>query len=281
MMFFKMQGLGNDYVYIDCINGKEPIDIKNLTNRLSNRHFGVGSDGLILLCKSKVADLKMRMFNSDGSEAQMCGNGIRCVAKLAYELGLICEEITTIETLSGIKTLKLNIVNGKVKTVEVDMGAPILEATKIPVSSNAKIEDKKVKAEVKVKNKKIELTCVSMGNPHAVTFVNDIKNFKVAEYGPILENADIFPEKANIEFVEVVDKNNIKMRVWERGSGETSACGTGACSSVVASSLNGYTDRKVNVQLLGGNLEIEWKPNNHVHMTGPAVTVFKGEWIDE
>lgn len=281
MMFFKMQGLGNDYVYIDCINGKEPIDIKNLTNRLSNRHFGVGSDGLILLCKSKVADLKMRMFNSDGSEAQMCGNGIRCVAKLAYELGLICEEITTIETLSGIKTLKLNIVNGKVKTVEVDMGAPILEATKIPVSSSTKIEDKKVKAEVKVKNKKIELTCVSMGNPHAVTFVNNIKNFKVAEYGPILENADIFPEKANIEFVEVVDKNNIKMRVWERGSGETLACGTGACSSVVASSLNGYTDRKVNVQLLGGNLEIEWKPNNHVHMTGPAVTVFKGEWIDE
>ena len=279
MMFFKMQGLGNDYVYIDCINGKEPIDIKNLTNRLSNRHFGVGSDGLILLCKSKVADLKMRMFNSDGSEAQMCGNGIRCVAKLAYELGLICEEITTIETLSGIKTLKLNIV--KVKTVEVDMGAPILEATKIPVSSSAKIEDKKVKAEVKVKNKKIELTCVSMGNPHAVTFVNNIKNFKVAEYGPILENADIFPEKANIEFVEVVDKNNIKMRVWERGSGETLACGTGACSSVVASRLNGYTDRKVNVQLLGGNLEIEWKPNNHVYMTGPAVTVFKGEWIDE
>lgn len=281
MMFFKMQGLGNDYVYIDCINGKEPIDIKNLTNRLSNRHFGVGSDGLILLCRSKAADLKMRMFNSDGSEAQMCGNGIRCVAKLAYELGLICEEITTIETLSGIKTLKLNIVKGKVKTVEVDMGAPILEATKIPVSSSAKIEDKKVKAEVKVKNKKIELTCVSMGNPHAVTFVNNIKNFKVAEYGPILENADIFPEKANIEFVEVVDKNNIKMRVWERGSGETLACGTGACSSVVASRLNGYTDRKVNVQLLGGNLEIEWKPNNHVHMTGPAVTVFKGEWIDE
>lgn len=281
MMFFKMQGLGNDYVYIDCINGKEPIDIKNLTRKLSNRHFGVGSDGLILLCKSKVADLKMRMFNSDGSEAQMCGNGIRCVAKLAYELGLICEEITTIETLSGIKTLKLNIVKGKVKTVEVDMGAPILEATKIPVSSSAKIEDKKVKAEVKVKNKKIELTCVSMGNPHAVTFVNDIKNFKVAEYGPILENADIFPEKANIEFVEVVDKNNIKMRVWERGSGETLACGTGACSSVVASSLNGYTERKVNVQLLGGNLEIEWKPNNHLHMTGPAVTVFKGEWIDE
>lgn len=281
MMFFKMQGLGNDYVYIDCINGKEPIDIKNLTRKLSNRHFGVGSDGLILLCKSKVADLKMRMFNSDGSEAQMCGNGIRCVAKLAYELGLICEEITTIETLSGIKTLKLNIVKGKVKTVEVDMGAPILEATKIPVSSSAKIEDKKVKAEVKVKNRKIELTCVSMGNPHAVTFVNDIKNFKVAEYGPILENADIFPEKANIEFVEVVDKNNIKMRVWERGSGETLACGTGACSSLVASSLNGYTERKVNVQLLGGNLEIEWKPNNHVHMTGPAVTVFKGEWIDE
>lgn len=281
MMFFKMQGLGNDYVYIDCINGKEPIDIKNLTNRLSNRHFGVGSDGLILLCKSKVADLKMRMFNSDGSEAQMCGNGIRCVAKLAYELGLICEEITTIETLSGIKTLKLNIVKGKVKTVEVDMGEPILEATKIPVSSGAKIEDKKIKVEVETKDRKIELTCVSMGNPHAVTFVDDIKKIKVAEYGPILENSDIFPEKANIEFVEIVDKNNIKMRVWERGTGETLACGTGACSSVVASCLNGYTDKKVRVELLGGNLEVEWKPNNHVHMTGPAVTVFKGEWIDE
>ena len=282
MMFFKMQGLGNDYVYIDCINGKEPIDIKNLTNRLSNRHFGVGSDGLILLCKSKVADLKMRMFNSDGSEAQMCGNGIRCVAKLAYELGLICEEITTIETLSGIKTLKLNIVKGKVKTVEVDMGAPILEATKIPVSSSAKIGDKKVKAEVKVKNKKIELTCVSMGNPHAVTFVNNIKNFKVAEYGPILENADIFPEKANIEFVEVVDKNNIKMRVWERGAGETLACGTGACATAVACNLNGLTDREVTIKLLGGDLKIEWNAeNNHVYMTGPATTVFEGELVKQ
>lgn len=281
MMFFKMQGLGNDYVYIDCINGKEPVDIKNLAKKLSNRHFGVGSDGLILLCKSKVANLKMRMFNSDGSEAQMCGNGIRCVAKLAYELGLICGEITTIETLSGIKTLKLNIVKGKVKTVEVDMGEPILEATKIPVSSEVTVEGKKIKTEIEAKDKKIELTCVSMGNPHAVTFVDDIKNFKVSEYGPILENSSIFPEKANIEFVEVLDKNNIKMRVWERGSGETLACGTGACSSVVASSLNGYTDKKVSVQLLGGNLEIEWKPNNHVYMTGPAVTVFKGEWIDE
>ena len=281
MMFFKMQGLGNDYVYIDCINGKEPVDIKNLTRRLSNRHFGVGSDGLILLCKSKVADLKMRMFNSDGSEAQMCGNGIRCVAKLAYELGLIDKETTTVETLSGIKVLKLNIVKGKAKTVEVDMGEPIFEAIKIPVLSSVKIEDKKVKTKVKVKDKKIELTCISMGNPHAVTFVDDVESFKVAEYGPILENADIFPEKANIEFVEVVDKNNIKIRAWERGSGETLACGTGACSSVIASILNGYTDQKVNVQLLGGNLEVEWKPNNHVYMTGPAVTVFKGEWIDE
>ena len=281
MMFFKMQGLGNDYVYIDCINGKEPIDIKNLTNRLSNRHFGVGSDGLILLCKSKVADLKMRMFNSDGSEAQMCGNGIRCVAKLAYELGLICEEITTIETLSGIKTLKLNIVNGKVKTVEVDMGAPILEATKIPVSSSAKIEDKKVKAEVKVKNKKIELTCVSMGNPHAVTFVNNIKNFKVAEYGPILENADIFPEKANIEFVEVVDKNNIKMRVWERGSGITQACGTGACATAVAAFINELTGRKSDIIMDGGTVTIEWDEiSGHILMTGPATKVFDGEIVE-
>ena len=195
MMFFKMQGLGNDYVYIDCINGKEPIDIKNLTNRLSNRHFGVGSDGLILLCKSKVADLKMRMFNSDGSEAQMCGNGIRCVAKLAYELGLICEEITTIETLSGIKTLKLNIVKGKVKTVEVDMGAPILEATKIPVSSSAKIEDKKVKAEVKVKNKKIEYKSVYSVENNSLYQVDYQNNSKVSPVENDIKLLGIIPVK--------------------------------------------------------------------------------------
>ena len=283
MMFFKMQGLGNDYVYIDCVNGKEPIDIKKLSKKISDRHFGVGSDGLILLCKSKIADLKMRMFNSDGSEAQMCGNGIRCVAKLGYELGLIHDEITTIETLSGIKSLKLNIIKGKVKNVEVDMGEPILEPNKIPLLQDkcVEINGKIIKANMKIKNKNVELTCVSMGNPHAVTFVKNLKELEIEKYGPILEQSSIFPEKANIEFVEIVDKENIKMRVWERGTGETLACGTGACSSVVASCLNNYTNRKVKVQLLGGNLEIHWKRNNHVYMSGPAVTVFKGEWINE
>ncbi len=250
MMFFKMQGLGNDYVYIDCINRKEPIDIENLSRKLSNRHFGIGSDGLILLCKSNVADLKMRMFNSDGTEAQMCGNGIRCVAKLAYELGMIKAETAKIETLSGIKDLKLNIIKGNVKTVEVDMGEPIFKPCKIPVV-NAKVDEKKVTVNLEVDDKIFELTCVSIGNPHAVTFVEKLNNFKIEKYGPILESSEVFPERANIEFVEVIDDENINMRVWERGTGETMACGTGACAAVVASYLNGHTARKVTVHLLG------------------------------
>lgn len=283
MMFFKMQGLGNDYVYIDCTNKKEPIDVKNLSKKLTDRHFGIGSDGLILLCKSNIADLKMRMFNKDGTEAQMCGNGIRCVAKLAYELGLIERETATIETLSGIKSLKLNINKGKVNNVEVDMGEPILIPEKIPIIKNesVRIEDKKIKAKFKINKKEFEFTCVSIGNPHAVTFVKDLSKIEINKYGPIFENLNIFPEKTNVEFVEIVDKDNIKMRVWERGTGETLACGTGACSSVVAGYLNNFTNRKVNVELLGGNLGVEWKSNNHIYMNGPAVTVFKGEWINE
>lgn len=250
MMFFKMQGLGNDYVYIDCINRKEPIDIESLSRKISNRHFGIGSDGLILLCKSNIADLKMRMFNSDGTEAQMCGNGIRCVAKLAYELGMIKSEEAKIETLSGIKDLKLNIVKGKVKTVEVDMGEPIFEPCKIPIV-NAKINGKKVTTNLQIEDKIFELTCMSMGNPHAVTFVKKIKDLKIEKYGPKLESFNVFPERANIEFVEIIDDENISMRVWERGTGETMACGTGACAAVIASYLNDYTGRKVTVQLLG------------------------------
>ena len=250
MMFFKMQGLGNDYVYIDCINRKEPIDIENLSRKLSNRHFGIGSDGLILLCKSNVADLKMRMFNSDGTEAQMCGNGIRGVAKLAYELGMIKAETAKIETLSGIKDLKLNIIKGNVKTVEVDMGEPIFEPYKIPVL-NANVDGKKVITIIEAQKRKFEFNCVSMGNPHAVTFIKKVEKLKINNYGPVLESANVFPEKANIEFAEIIDDENIKMRVWERGSGETLACGTGACAAVVASYLNGYTGRKVTVHLLG------------------------------
>ncbi len=284
-MFFKMQGLGNDYIYLDCTKGRQPKEIKKLAIELSNRHFGVGSDGLILICDSQIADLKMRMFNSDGSEAQMCGNGIRCVAKLVYELGLVKKEKIAIETLAGIKKLKLNLVHGKVKNVEVDMGEPILELEKIPViiNDNKKeiFNDKTKEISLYVKNKKMSFICVSMGNPHAVTFVKNIKEFPVEKYGSIIEKNEIFPEKTNVEFVEIINKENIKMRVWERGAGETLACGTGACASVVASTLKKYTNNKVDVELLGGNLKIEWNENNHIYMTGPAVTVFKGEWIND
>ena len=282
MKFTKMHGAGHDYIYVDCtqsvIDNPSQVAID-----LSDRHFGIGSDGLILLCKSNIADLKMRMFNKDGTEAQMCGNGIRCVAKLAYELGLIERETATIETLSGIKSLKLNITKGKVNNVEVDMGEPILIPEKIPIIKNesVRIEDKKIKAKFKINKKEFEFTCVSIGNPHAVTFVKDLSKIEINKYGPIFENLNIFPEKTNVEFVEIVDKDNIKMRVWERGTGETLACGTGACSSVVAGYLNNFTNRKVNVELLGGNLGVEWKSNNHIYMNGPAVTVFKGEWINE
>ena len=276
--FTKMHGLGNDYVYIDAINQKVENE-SSLAKFVSNRHFGIGSDGLILICKSNVADFKMRMFNSDGSEAEMCGNGIRCVGKFVYDKGLTNKTTVKIETLAGIKTLILNIKEGKVETARVDMGEPILEAEKIPVIS----KEQPVKNLVlEVEEKKFKFTCVSMGNPHAITIVDDTKKFDVEKYGRILEVNKVFPNKANIEFVQIADKENIKMRVWERGAGETLACGTGACATAVACNLNGLTERKVNIELLGGILNIEWnKEDNHVYMTGPAVTVFDGELYEE
>ena len=272
--FTKMQGIGNDYVYIDAINQNIENE-SSLAKLISNRHFGIGSDGLILICNSDIADFKMRMFNSDGSEAEMCGNGIRCFGKFVYDNGLTQKKEVKIETLAGVKTLTLNSENGKVKTVKVDMGEPVLEAEKIPVISN----------ELPVKNlilkaykKKFKFTCVSMGNPHAVTFVKDTNDFDVEKYGRVLEIDKAFPRKSNIEFAQIVDRNNVKMRVWERGAGETLACGTGACATAVACNLNGLTDRKVNIELLGGNLEIEWnKEDNHVYMTGSATSVFEGK----
>lgn len=273
--FTKMHGLGNDYVYIDCMNGQEIENISTLAQFISNRHFGIGSDGLILICKSDVADFKMRMFNYDGSEAEMCGNGIRCVGKFVYDKGLTNKETITVETLAGIKKLKFNIKEGKVQTVEVDMGEPILEAKNIPVvSSKSPVKDLKIQLD----DKEFIFTCVSMGNPHAITIVDDVKNFDIEKYGPILEIDSHFPKRANIEFIELVDKNNIKMRVWERGAGETLACGTGACASVVACNLNDYIENEANVELLGGTLNIKWnKKNNHIYMTGTATTVFEGE----
>ena len=273
--FTKMQGLGNDYVYIDAIH-------QNIENRtylaqfVSNRNFGVCSDGLILVEKSDIADFKMTMFNSDGSQAEMCGNGIRCVAKFVYDKGLTDKTNLKIETLAGIKILLLNVKDGKVETVRVDMGEPILEPTKIPVMATTN------HVKIEAYDKKIDFTCVSMGNPHAVTIVDDVKNFDVKKYGKDIEVNKIFPQKANIEFAEIVDRNTIKMRVWERGTGETLACGTGSCATAVACALNGVTDRNVVIELLGGNLEIEWNENdNHVYMTGPAVTVFEGELLEK
>ena len=276
--FTKMHGLGNDYVYIDAINQNIENE-SSLAQFVSNRHFGIGSDGLILICKSDVADFKMRMFNSDGSEAEMCGNGIRCVGKFVYDKGFTNKTTVTIETLAGVKTLILNTKYGKVDTVRVDMGEPILEAEKIPVISNEKpVKNLILQAE----GREFKFTCVSMGNPHAITMVDNTEKFDVEKYGKVLEVDRMFPKKTNVEFIQVVDRKYIKMRVWERGAGETLACGTGACATAVSCILNGLTDRKVKVELVGGNLEIEWnKEDNHVYMTGPAVTVFDGELYKE
>ena len=271
--FTKMQGLGNDYVYMDAIHQKIENE-SSLAQFVSNRHFGIGSDGLILICKSDVADFKMRMFNSDGSEAEMCGNGIRCVGKFVYDKGLTDKTTVTVETLAGIKTLELNTKEGKVETVKVDMGEPILNPKEIPVISD---EEPVKNLMLEAEGRKFKFTCVSMGNPHAITEVEDTEKFDVEKYGKVLEVDKAFPNKTNVEFIQIVDKNHIKMRVWERGAGETLACGTGACASAVACYLNGKTNRNVEIELLGGKLYIEWnEENNHIYMTGPAVTVFEG-----
>ncbi len=272
MKFTKMHGLGNDYIYVDCTNFK--IDNPSeLSKKLSDRHFGIGSDGLILIENSDDYDFKMRMFNADGSEAEMCGNGIRCVGKYIYDFGLTNKVDVSIETKAGAKYLKLNLEDGVVKTVRVDMGEPVLEKQKIPVLT----EDKFV--ELKVLDRDFIFTPVSMGNPHAITFINNLKNFDIDKYGKIVESDEHFPNKTNVEFIEIVDRNNINMRVYERGTGETLACGTGACASVVASVLNNLTDREVNVNLLGGTLKVEYSDiDNHIYMTGDAVTVFNGEY---
>ncbi len=276
--FTKMEGLGNDYIYMDCTESEEPENIASLAQIVSNRHFGIGGDGLILICKSDIADFKMRMFNADGSEAQMCGNGIRCVGKFVYDKGLTNKTNIKIETLAGIKGLKLNVLNNKAQTIEVDMGEPILEAEKIPVISN---ENPVKNLEIIALDKIFKFTCVSMGNPHAVTVIENVEEFNVEKYGTILEKDEHFPEKANIEFIEIEDKKHVKMRVWERGTGETLACGTGACAVAVSCILNGYTENEVTVKLLGGDLKILWnKENNHIYMTGPAKTVFEGEIED-
>lgn len=277
MKFTKMEGLGNDYVYINCFK-EEVENPEKLAVKLSDRHFGIGSDGLILIKPSEIADFKMDMYNADGSRSEMCGNGIRCVGKYVYDYGLTDKKEISVETLAGIKYLKLNVENEKVSSVKVNMGAPILKPELIPVNLSDKNHDIAVQVPITVEGKVYKTTCVSMGNPHSVVFVDDTDSFPLEEVGPLFENHEMFPNRINAEFVQVTDRKHVKMRVWERGTGETLACGTGACATAVACILNGKTDDEVTVSLLGGDLVINWdREENIVYMTGPATTVFDGD----
>ena len=273
MKFTKMHGCGNDYIYVNCFTEKieEPSVI---AKKVSDRHFGIGSDGLILICPSETADFKMRMFNADGSEGKMCGNGIRCVAKYVYDYGLTDKTQISVETLGGIKYLDLTVEDGEVSLVKVDMGKPELEADLIPIISE---REQVIDEPIEVDGKEYHMTGVSMGNPHAVIYVDDVKGLDLEKIGPKFENHERFPKRINTEFVHCIDRQTVEMRVWERGSGETLACGTGACAVAVSSILNNLTDTQVTVKLLGGDLQIEWdREKDRVFMTGPATVVFDG-----
>lgn len=273
MNFTKMHGCGNDYVYVNLFEEKieNPAE---LSVKISDRHFGIGSDGLITIGPAERADFTMRIYNADGSEAEMCGNGVRCVGKYVYDHGLTNKKEITVDTKAGIKILSLNIKDDKVASVCVDMGEPVLFPKEIPVLATG---DSVIHEPIEVCGEEWNMTCVSMGNPHAVVFVEDVKHFDIEKYGPCFENHKIFPKRTNTEFVEILSRTEANMRVWERGSGETWACGTGTCATVVACILNGFTEREVLVHLLGGDLVIRWdEETNHVFMTGPAVEVFQG-----
>ncbi|MGO5442374.1 diaminopimelate epimerase [Faecalimonas sp. LCP19S3_D12] len=274
MKFTKMQGLGNDYVYVNCF--KETIENPpEMAKKVSNRNFGIGSDGLIMINPSDVADFEMEMYNADGSRSEMCGNGIRCVGKYVYDYGLTEKEHISVETLAGIKYLDLTVEDGKVKLVKVDMGSPKLVPANIPIVADG---DRVIDEPINVNGIEYRMTGVSMGNPHAVVYVEDVKGLDIETIGPAFENHERFPNRVNTEFVKVLDRNTVEMRVWERGSGETMACGTGACAVAVACILNGLTEDKVTVKLLGGDLQIEWdKEADKVYMTGPAEVSFDGE----
>lgn len=275
MKFTKMHGLGNDYVYVNCF--EEKIDNPPAVARfVSDRHFGIGSDGLIMINPSKTADFEMEMYNADGSRGEMCGNGIRCVAKYVYDNGMTDKEVITVETLSGIKTLQLAVSEGRVQAVTVDMGSPVLTPSQIPVKCEG---DRMINQPVSIGGKEYYITCVSMGNPHAVVFTEEeVTALNLEKIGPLFENHEIFPDRVNTEFIHVIDEKTIDMRVWERGSGETLACGTGACASVVACVLNHKTEDEVLVHLLGGDLEVRYdREKNTVLLTGPAEFICTGE----
>lgn len=284
MKFTKMHGIGNDYVYVNCFREKveNPEEVAKF---VSDRHFGIGSDGLILIKPSDVADCEMEMYNADGSRGKMCGNGIRCVAKYVYDYGITDKTQISVATGSGIKYLDLTVEDGKVALVKVDMGAPILKAAQIPVAVSAlkpeeglNDESEVVAATINVKGEDYKITCVSMGNPHGIVCVEDVDGLEIEKIGPHFENHPAFPDRVNTEFIRVIDRKTVQMRVWERGSGETWACGTGACGVAVACILNGWTEEEVTVKLRGGDLKIRWdREQNTVFMTGPATVVFDGE----
>lgn len=275
--FTKMHGCGNDYVYINGISEKVPEDIKpDFVRALSDRHFGIGSDGVIFINDSDIADFEMEMWNADGTRAEMCGNGIRCVAKYVYDYGLTDKTVVDICSFDKVKHIILTLGDdGKVTTARVDMGEPILQADLIPTTATG---DKVVMYPIDVNGNEVKVTCVSMGNPHAIVYIDSVDDLKIEEVGPYFENNKFFPKRTNTEFVENIDRSHIKMRVWERGTGETLACGTGCCALTVAGVLNGLTDREVEIQVLGGKINVKWdETDNHVYMTGPATTVFDGE----
>lgn len=275
MKFTKMQGLGNDYVYVNCVE-KKMENASQIAIAVSDRHYGIGSDGLILINSSEVADFEMEMYNADGSRGEMCGNGIRCVGKYVYDYGLTDKTHITIETLAGIKYLDLQVEDGKVKQVRVNMGSPLLRPEEIPIALEG---ERVIDVPISINDIVYRMTGVGMGNPHTVVFLDDIEQMKIEEIGPKFENHSYFPNRVNTEFVKVIDRTHVKMRVWERGSSETLACGTGACAVAVACILNGLTEEDVTVSLLGGDLQIQWeRKENIVYMTGPAEVVFDGEW---
>lgn len=280
MKFTKMHGIGNDYVYVNCFK-EQVANPSEVAKKVSDRHFGIGSDGLILIKPSDVADFEMDMYNADGSQGAMCGNGIRCVAKYVYDYGLTDKTQIRVATKSGIKVLDLTVKDGKVQEVCVDMGAPILKPEEIPVDvqvAGAAGEEMLVNWPIQVNGAPYHMTCVSMGNPHCIVPVEDPGKLTIEEIGPKFENHPAFPDRVNTEFIRVLDRKTVKMRVWERGSGETLACGTGACAVAVACILNGWTEDEVTVKLLGGPLKIRWdREKNTVFMTGPAAVVFDGE----
>jgi len=281
MRFTKMQGAGNDYVYVNCFDEPIPGDPAALARQMADRHFGVGGDGLILICPSEVADARMWMFNADGSEGEMCGNGIRCVAKYVYDHGICAKPALRIETGCGVLALELHVVDGTVEQVTVDMGEPILLAADVPTTlpGDPRRDGAAIDVPLSVGGQPLRVTCVSMGNPHCVTFVEELSDRWVLEIGPRIEADSHFPNRVNVEFVEVLGRGEVRQRTWERGSGETLACGTGAAAVCVAGVLTGRTDRKIIVHLPGGDLTQHWREeDNHVHMTGPAVEVFSGQW---